>query len=125
MRLGYAGRRYKSPTDPAPDWDIMLVAAYPPNNGRGGLIYSEENGIWMVMLAGILGDYPPTDDAGFLAFAQDVAPEFYAALQRAEPVSNIIGYRRTENRFRSAAGQSVWWRWAMRSAASILFTARG
>jgi 2-polyprenyl-6-methoxyphenol hydroxylase-like FAD-dependent oxidoreductase len=108
VRLGYAGRRYKIPTNPAPDWDIMLVAAYPPDNGRGGLIYSEENGTWMVMIAGILGDYPPTDDAGFLAFAQDVDPEFYAAIQHAEPVSNIIGYRRTENRFRRYDKLSRW-----------------
>ncbi|MBK8900144.1 MAG: FAD-dependent monooxygenase [Anaerolineaceae bacterium] len=107
VRLGYAGRRYKIPT-PAPDWDIMLVAAYPPDNGRGGLIYSEENGIWMVMIAGLLGDYPPTDDDSFLAFARDVAPEFHAAIQHAEPVSNIIGYRRTENRFRRYDKLSRW-----------------
>jgi 2-polyprenyl-6-methoxyphenol hydroxylase-like FAD-dependent oxidoreductase len=108
VRLGYAGRRYKIPTNPAPDWDIMLVAAYPPDHPRGGLIYNEENGIWMVMLAGILGDYPPTDDAGFLAFAQDVDPDFYVTIQHAEPVSNIIGYRRTENRFRRYDKLSRW-----------------
>jgi hypothetical protein len=86
----------------------MLVAAYPPDHPRGGLIYNEENGIWMVMLAGILGDYPPTDDAGFLAFAQDVDPDFYVTIQHAEPVSNIIGYRRTENRFRRYDKLSRW-----------------
>lgn len=99
VRLGYAGRRYKIPT-PAPDWDMMLIGAEPPHKSRAGLIYSEENGIWMVMVAGILGDYPPTDEEGFLAFAQEVDPEFHAAIAQAEPVSNIIGYRRTENRFR-------------------------
>ena len=99
VRLGYAGRRYKIPTDPAPDWNMMLIGAEPPHKSRAGLIYSEEDGIWMVMVAGILADYPPTDEAGFLAFAQDVDPEFYAAIQHAKPVSNIIGYRRTENRW--------------------------
>jgi 2-polyprenyl-6-methoxyphenol hydroxylase-like FAD-dependent oxidoreductase len=108
VRLGYAGRRYKIPTDPAPDWDIMLVAAYPPDHPRGGLIYGEENGIWMVMLAGVMGDYPPTDDAGFRAFAQHVDPDFYTAIEHAEPVSNIIGYRRTENRFRRYDKLSHW-----------------
>lgn len=99
VRLGYAGRRYKIPS-PTPAWDMMLIGVDPPHKSRAGLIYSEENGIWMVMIAGILGDYPPTDDDGFLAFTQDVDPEFHAAIQHAEPVSNIIGYRRTENRFR-------------------------
>ena len=99
VKLGYAGRRYKIPT-PAPEWETMLIAADPVINRRGGLIYSEENGIWMVMLAGSLGDYPPTDEAGFLAFAESVDAEFHAAIARAEPVSKIIGYRRTENRMR-------------------------
>lgn len=107
VQLGYAGRRYKIP-DPAPDWDVMLIAAYPPEHGRGGLIYSEEDGIWMVMVAGILADYPPTDEAGFLDFARDVNPEFYAAIQRAEPVSKIIGYRRTENRMRHYEKLARW-----------------
>lgn len=107
VRLGYAGRRYKIP-DPAPAWDMMLIGAEPPHKSRAGLIYSEENGIWMVMIAGILGDYPPTDEAGFLAFAREVDPEFHAAIKQAEPASNIIGYRRTENRFRRYDKLSRW-----------------
>ena len=107
VKLGYAGRRYIIPT-PAPTWDIMLIGADPPHKSRAGLIYSEEDGIWMVMIAGILQDYPPTDEAGFLAFAQDVDPEFHAAIKDAEPVSNIIGYRRTENRFRHYEKLARW-----------------
>jgi 2-polyprenyl-6-methoxyphenol hydroxylase-like FAD-dependent oxidoreductase len=108
VRLGYAGRRYKIPANPAPDWDVMLIGYEPPHKSRAGLIYSEEAGIWMVMIAGILEDYPPTNEAGFLAFAQDVDPEFYAAIQHAEPVSNIIGYRRTENRLRHYEKLNRW-----------------
>jgi 2-polyprenyl-6-methoxyphenol hydroxylase-like FAD-dependent oxidoreductase len=107
VRLGYAGRRYNIPK-PAPEWDIMLIGADPPNKSRAGLIYSEEDGIWMVMLAGILGDYPPTDEAAFLAFAQDMEPEFHAVIQNAEPVGNIIGYRRTENRMRHYEKLNRW-----------------
>ncbi len=99
VRLGYAGRRYKIP-NPPPTWDMMLVGADPPHNSRAGLIYSEENNIWMVMVAGILGDYPPTDEEGFLAIARKVDADFHTAIVKAEPISNIIGYRRTENRFR-------------------------
>ncbi|MCB8925899.1 MAG: FAD-dependent monooxygenase [Ardenticatenaceae bacterium] len=107
VRLGYAGRRYKIP-GPAPEWDTMLIGVEPPHQSRAGLIYSEENGIWMVMLAGILGDYPPTDEAGFLDFALDMEPEFHAAIQNVEPISNIIGYRRTENRLRHYEKLTRW-----------------
>lgn len=108
VKLGYAGRRYKIPKEPTFDWDMMLIGADPPHKSRAGLIYSEENGIWMVMIAGILQDYPPTDEAGFLAFAEDVDPEFYAAIQQAEPISKIIGYRRTENRMRHYEKLTRW-----------------
>lgn len=99
VKLGYAGRRYKKPAQNAPDWDVMLIGADPEHQRRAGLIYSEENDIWMVMLAGVLADYPPTDEQEFLRFAQDVAPEFAQALSTAEPISKIIGYRNTANRF--------------------------
>lgn len=107
VKLGYAGRRYKIPT-PAPNWETMLIGVEPPHQSRAGLIYSEENGIWMVMLAGILEDYPPTDEADFLDFALDMEPEFHAAIQNAEPISNIIGYRRTENRLRHYEKLTRW-----------------
>ena len=107
VRTGYAGRRYKIPTD-SPNWQTMLISSRPPHKSRGGMIYSEENGVWMVMLAGMLGDYPPTDEEGFLAFAEDVHPEFHAAILSAEPVSKIIGYRRTENRLRHYEKLTRW-----------------
>lgn len=107
-RLGYAGRRYKRPNNPAIDWDALLVAANPETHRRGGLIYSEENDVWMVMVAGILGDYPPTDEEGFFAFVKDVDPEFYSAVAEAEPISKIIGYRQTENRFRHFERLQQW-----------------
>jgi 2-polyprenyl-6-methoxyphenol hydroxylase-like FAD-dependent oxidoreductase len=100
-QVGYAGRRYRKPADFAEDWRIMLVGAEPPHKSRQGVIYEEENGVWMVMLAGMLGDYPPTqDEAAFLAFALDLEPAFHAAIAQAAPLTPIIGYRRTENRLR-------------------------
>lgn len=39
-------------------------------------------------------------EAAFLAFAQTIDPEVYAAITAAEPLSPIFGYRRTENRRR-------------------------
>lgn len=99
VHLAYAGRRYRAPTPP-PDWSIMLIGQEPPRRSRAGLIYSEEHGVWMVMVAGILGDYPPIEEEGFLDFAAGVDPQFHAAIRSAEPISDGFGYRRTENRFR-------------------------
>lgn len=96
--VGYAGRRYRKPADFAEDWRFMLVGAEPPTKGRQGVIYEEEAGVWMVMLAGLMEDYPPTqDEAAFLDFAYSVEPAFHAAISQAEPLSEIFGYRRTEN----------------------------
>lgn len=106
--LGYASRRYHPAPDTQPDWRMMLVGSYAPNVPRGGLIYPEENGTWMVMLNGAMKEYPPTDDAGFEEFARSVNPDFYAALQGATPLSKARGYRGTENRQRHYEALTRW-----------------
>ncbi|NTU83531.1 MAG: 2-polyprenyl-6-methoxyphenol hydroxylase-like oxidoreductase [Chloroflexales bacterium] len=99
--LGYASRWYHLPAGwPAP-WKMRLVRSRPPLGTRGGLIYPVEGDRWTVNLGGSAGDYPPTDEAGFMAFARSLPdPGFAAALESAEPISPIYGYRRTENRWR-------------------------
>lgn len=96
--VGYAGRRYRKPANFAEDWRFMLVGAEPPTKSRQGVIYEEEANVWMVMLAGMMEDYPPTqDETAFLDFAYSVEPALHAAISQAEPLTEIIGYRRTEN----------------------------
>src|SRR5262249_55893947 len=54
-----------------------------------------------VSLLGGDGDFPPTDDAGFLAFARSLrSPALYEAIASAEPLTPIVGQRATENRLR-------------------------
>lgn len=106
-QVGYAGRRYRMP-NPAPDWLNMLVAQEAPHKRRGGLIYLEEHGVWMVMVSGLLGDYPPTDPEEFAAFADTVDPAFGAAVRSAEPIGDVFGYRRTENRMRHYEKLARW-----------------
>lgn len=99
--LGYASRLYRRPPELAADWRAMVVSNVPPDQPRGGVIYPIEDGCWLVTLAGIARDYPPTDEAGFLDFAQRLAtPTLYEAIRAAEPLSPVWGYRRTENRLR-------------------------
>ena len=99
--LGYASRLYQPPPGFKADWKAMIILSRAPHFPRGGGIYPVEGGRWLVTLAGAAKDYPPTDDAGFLDFARSLpAPEVYAALKDAEPLTPISGYRRTENRLR-------------------------
>ncbi|MCI0393689.1 MAG: 2-polyprenyl-6-methoxyphenol hydroxylase-like oxidoreductase [Chloroflexi bacterium] len=98
--LGYATRRYeKAPGSPA-DWRVMYRFIHPPDDPRAGVIFQEEDGHWTVTLMGAARDYPPADEAGFRAFARSLAPEFYAAIESARPLTSIAGYRATENRLR-------------------------
>ena len=106
-QVGYAGRRYRKPANSS-DWHVFAIGAEPPTKSRQALIYEEEQGIWMVMLAGVMGDYPPVEEGAFLAFAQSIDPELYAAICAAEPISSIFGYRRTENRRRHYEDLARW-----------------
>jgi hypothetical protein len=48
----------------------------------------------MLTLAGILGDHPPTDADGFLAFARSLQfPDIYGAVRGGEPLDDPVGFR--------------------------------
>jgi 2-polyprenyl-6-methoxyphenol hydroxylase-like FAD-dependent oxidoreductase len=98
---GYASRLYRRPAGFASDWKALFIQGAPPSDPRGGIIQPVEGGRWMVSLLGGDGDYPPTDDAGFLAFARGLrSPALYAALAAAEPLTPVVSRRATENRLR-------------------------
>jgi len=98
---GYASRFYRPPADFQAEWDGLYIQQAPPHDPRGGLIAPVEGGRWLVSLVGGDGDYPPTDEAGFLRFARSLrSPALYEAISRAEPLSPIAGQRGTENRQR-------------------------
>ncbi|MBK8901959.1 MAG: 2-polyprenyl-6-methoxyphenol hydroxylase-like oxidoreductase [Anaerolineaceae bacterium] len=99
--VGYATRIYQQPAHLAEAWKRLYVRPTPPDETRGGILLPEENGRWVVTLVGIAGDYPPTDEAGFLAFARSLpTPRFYEAIKDATPLTEPFGFRRTENRVR-------------------------
>lgn len=106
--LGYVTRRYHRPEHFDPGWRMMLITATAPHSPRGGLIFPEENDTWVIMMAGANKEYPPTDEVGFNEFARSIDPEFYAALQAAEPISKPYGYRGTESRWRHYEKLSRW-----------------
>ncbi|MBX9258810.1 FAD-dependent monooxygenase [Desmonostoc muscorum CCALA 125] len=99
--LGYASRWYHPPEGFQSDWKVLLVGSKPPKDTRSAVLYPVEGNRWIVTLAGVSRDYPPTDEAGFFDFAQSLrSPIIYEAIKDAQPVSPIYAYRRTENSLR-------------------------
>ena len=98
--LGYATRFYAPPDETNVVCKGIVIQGNDENR-RGGVLMTIEGGRWMVVLAGPNKDYPPTDEEGYLAFAESLADTaLYEAMKEAVPVSPIYGYRRTENRLR-------------------------
>ncbi|MGF1494493.1 MAG: FAD-dependent oxidoreductase [Microcoleaceae cyanobacterium] len=99
--LGYASRWYEIPDTFTRDWQALLIETKPPKMGRAGLILEVEYRRWIVNLAGVGRDYPPTDEAGFLEFARSLRhPLMYETIKDARPISPIYSYRNTENQLR-------------------------
>lgn len=107
--LGYASALFAPNPDFQPPWKAVYVQPAPPADKRGGVIWPVEGGRWIVTLLGMGRDYPPTGEAAFMAFAQSLrTPLFSEALQQAQRVSSIAGYRATENRLRHYERVASW-----------------
>jgi 2-polyprenyl-6-methoxyphenol hydroxylase-like FAD-dependent oxidoreductase len=98
---GYASRLYRPAAGFKADWKALYIQQAPPADPRGGVVSPVEGGRWVVSLVGGDGDYPPTDETGFLDFARSLrSPSLYEAIVGAEPLTPIAGQRATENRLR-------------------------
>ncbi|MGF1470675.1 MAG: FAD-dependent oxidoreductase [Rubrobacteraceae bacterium] len=100
--LGYATRWYRVPEDFGEDWKSLAVLPGWPENPRGGTLRQVEGGLWTAVMIGIGEEHqPPTDPDRFLDFARSLpSPVIADAIEHAEPVSPVYGYRRTANRRR-------------------------
>lgn len=98
---GYATRIYRRPSQFNASWKMMHIKPAAPDSTRGGLIVPIEGDRWHVTLIGMGGDYPPTDEEGFLEFARSLpSPQLYEAIKDAEPLTKPYGYRGATNRAR-------------------------
>jgi 2-polyprenyl-6-methoxyphenol hydroxylase-like FAD-dependent oxidoreductase len=101
---GYSSRFLRLPEGVAPPvvggFPIGAASDGPPAT-RGGFLLKQEDDLWLVTLSGCAKDFPPDDEAGFLAFARTLAfPQIGEALPYAEPLSPIRSWRNTVNRVR-------------------------
>ena len=92
--VGYASRIYRRPPEGTVPWKACYVLGRSPESRRLGVIFSIEGGRWMSVVAGLLGDHPPSDEAGFAAYARALPhPAIARALERAEPLSDVMLYK--------------------------------
>jgi 2-polyprenyl-6-methoxyphenol hydroxylase-like FAD-dependent oxidoreductase len=95
--LRYASRFYARPEHFPSEWQSLIVNGRPPHT-PAGLILAVDHGRWHVTLGSMQGQYPPTDEAGFLEWARGLSdPSIYEALRVARPLTPIRVYRTPEN----------------------------
>lgn len=91
--LGYATRTYRLRPGALGEDKLVLTTGTPDNPRTGGLS-TLEGGRHMVTLGGILGDHPPTDPAGFDAFAASLPfTDIADAIAGAQPLDNPVAFR--------------------------------
>ena len=91
-RSSTASPRWTS--SPEPGGDQMILTAATPANPRAGVLAVTEGGRHMLTVAGIRGDYPPTDPAGFDEFAAGLpSADIAAAIAGAEPLDDPAPFR--------------------------------
>jgi 2-polyprenyl-6-methoxyphenol hydroxylase-like FAD-dependent oxidoreductase len=100
--LGYATRTYRLRPG-AMNGDQMILTAGTLANPRFGVLAVTEGGRHMLTLAGIRGDHPPTDPAGFGEFVAALpAGDIAMAVAGAEPLDDPVPFRfpaSTRNRY--------------------------
>jgi 2-polyprenyl-6-methoxyphenol hydroxylase-like FAD-dependent oxidoreductase len=86
--LVYVTRHYRRL--PGQLGEMIGVAVVPyPGRRRGAVLIRQEGDQWVLTLAGMLGEDPPTDEVGMLAYADSlVGPEIASVMRASEPLDS-------------------------------------
>lgn len=93
--LAYTTRHYRLDSDPF-GRDLAVIPAATPTHPRGAFFYRLPGAGNRVELSltGILGDHPPSDPDGFLAYVRSLPDgEIYQAVRDAEPLDDPVTLR--------------------------------
>lgn len=91
--LGYATRCYKL-RDGVRGSDLAIIIGASVANPRGGVLLQVDADQTMVTLIGRLGDHPPTEPAGFVAFARSLQfPDIHDVIVDATPLDDPVSFR--------------------------------
>jgi len=70
-------------------WQTLVVWPKPPDSPRAGMLYPIEGDRWILTVAGVGRDYPPTDEA-FLEFTRSLRSSIlYEAIKDAQPLIHL------------------------------------
>jgi 2-polyprenyl-6-methoxyphenol hydroxylase-like FAD-dependent oxidoreductase len=98
--VAYASRIFRRHPSHTSDWTFAIVLSGPPT-GRWGVAFPIEGDRWIVTLTGMHGDRPPTDEAGFLAFARSLPSQEVADfIESATPAGPAVTHRLHSNQRR-------------------------
>jgi 2-polyprenyl-6-methoxyphenol hydroxylase-like FAD-dependent oxidoreductase len=101
INVGYASRTYQRQANDFNGVLAVFVMAKAPLQKHNGTILALEGNRWMLTVGGILGDYPPSDEAGFLEAVKNLpAPDIYNVVKNAEPLSEIVTFKYPQNQRR-------------------------
>ena len=95
VNLAYTTRHFQLDHDPFGSYQAIIPVAT-PNIPRGAFFYRLPQGTNRVELSltGLLGDHPPTDPDGFLAYVRSLpVPGIYEAVRDAEPIDDAVMFR--------------------------------
>jgi 2-polyprenyl-6-methoxyphenol hydroxylase-like FAD-dependent oxidoreductase len=99
----YVTRHYRRDPDMLGGRAGATVAPY-PGHPRAGVVVRQEGDVFAVCLAGMLGEEPPTDDAGMAAFAATLhGHEIAEVIREATPVDEAVKMRYPQNVLRHFA----------------------
>jgi 2-polyprenyl-6-methoxyphenol hydroxylase-like FAD-dependent oxidoreductase len=95
--LSYSTRTYRLPDGAMGKDQVMLVNAM-PGHQRAAVLAEQENGLFRLTMAGMLGERPPTDPRGFDEFAASLRlPDIFEAVREGEPVDDPVGFQYPAN----------------------------
>jgi hypothetical protein len=78
-----------------------IISGTPPASTRYGAVLAAEGRRWVVTLVGILGDYPPTNQKEWVAFAATLpVSAVHELVTSAPPLTDIVSYRFPANQRR-------------------------
>lgn len=98
--MGYSTRLYRRESTHL-DGDLFANISPTVTNPRACGMLAQEGDRWIVTLAGYFGNYPPTDEDGFLAFARQLpTSDVYEVIRTATPLSDPVSYHFPANQRR-------------------------
>ncbi|TCO59796.1 class I SAM-dependent methyltransferase [Actinocrispum wychmicini] len=99
-QCAYATCIFAIPPDHEADWKCIVLQST-PDVPRQGILNPIEGDRWMVSVSGVGGERPPLDHKGMIEFAKSLrSSEIYDHIRNAEPLTEVYGSGRTENRRR-------------------------